>query len=644
MLLAVGEAVIPSFTHAFEYLLEPHAIAVPNAARVFVCLAESEEMNHMHKVEGMGDGQVRMFRNEMAEECEGGWSLVPVHWREFSQHNHGHNATGRVLSAAVKVFDFSFDRETLLSAPLEEHGGGDDFEEAYEAAMCSHYRKSVASIPVTADGRVDGLMMFWHISLGVREDHTEIVYSTYPGDENWQDHWVQCVFPYPRSFHVNTRQAVTVRARHNNTSIWFEPLREKDVTSDEAPKKRTRMPDDHGQGIYDDTVVAEASTCTRGHHPEQCSCGWHLLASIDRMRMLNDSERYASWSACLSQLLLESGSGSEAQSEPPKIVLDLSDGSMLTLIGAMAAKQLDNKNVRFVSLEEKFFSRLLHDQLVGANELEDFAFIWDGEMWEDVHEFLRPQQDADADDDDDDEDDDEEKGEEAKEAAGDEQQHQEEEEQPHQTPLQIAALVAEPFCYQMQNLVIWQALNFWYQRSSLHAYLAENCVILPRKATVMAALLELPELAPTHSLVRTVCGFDHSYLDSVQEQWYTHLYPYQINAYKHRLLSAPQPLCDFDYLTTVASIEPQTVQFAPSKAGTCQALAIWVDYELQPDTLVRQFNQSSEQFVSYQKVMVRFLRTPLDCVANDGGEAALACTVQLDAETSEFKLTLSGEL
>jgi hypothetical protein len=122
------------------------------------------------------------------------------------------------------------------------------------------------------------------------------------------------------------------------------------------------------------------------------------------------------------------------------------------------------------------------------------------------------------------------------------------------------------------------------------------------------------------------------------------LYPYQINAYKHRLLSAPQSLCDFDYLTTISSIEPQTVQFAPNRAGTCHELAIWVDYELQPGALVQQFNQSTEQFASYQKVMVRFLRAPLDCLRDQAAAATLACTVQLDAETSEFKLTLSGDL
>lgn len=115
--VAVGEAVIPAFTHAFEHLLEPHAVAVPDAARVYVCLAESQEIRHMHKVDGMGNGEVCMFRNDMAEECAGGWSAVPVHWREFSQHDHGHDARGRVLSSAVKIFDFSFTRDTLLSVP-----------------------------------------------------------------------------------------------------------------------------------------------------------------------------------------------------------------------------------------------------------------------------------------------------------------------------------------------------------------------------------------------------------------------------------------------------------------------------------------------------------------------------------------------
>ena len=59
-----------------------------------------------------------------------------------------------------------------------------------------------------------------------------------------------------------------------------------------------------------------------------------------------------------------------------------------------------------MSLEEKFFSRydpliqfvalcllsnvfrLLHDQIVSANDLEESVCVWDGEMWEDVQSFL----------------------------------------------------------------------------------------------------------------------------------------------------------------------------------------------------------------------------------------------------------------
>src|SRR3546814_7728795 len=36
------------------------------------------------------------------------------------------------------------------------------------------------------------------------------------------------------------------------------------------------------------SVVAEVTTSNRAHYPEPCGCGWHLLCSIDRMRMLND--------------------------------------------------------------------------------------------------------------------------------------------------------------------------------------------------------------------------------------------------------------------------------------------------------------------------------------------------------------------
>ena len=222
-------------------------------------------------------------------------------------------------------------------------------------------------------------------------------------------------------------------------------------------------------------------------------------------------------------------------------------------------------------------------------------------------------------------------------------QEKQDEEATELPDIRLDGLIAEPFYYQMQNLVLWQALNFWYQRTSLDGYLKENAWIFPQQATVMVAMVELPALAPTHALVKEVCGFDHSYLDHIQQEWYTHLYPYQINAYQHRILSLSQAACVFDYRNKVSSIAPQTVHLQANTNGLCHALAIWVNYDLSPGYSIQHYNEDTREFLSYQKVMLRFLKQPVECIP-DHSNCGISCTVEFDSDSSLFHVNVSSGL
>lgn len=65
----------------------------------------------------------------------------------------------------------------------------------------------------------------------------------------------------------------------------------------------------------------------------------------------------------------------------------------------------------------------------------------------------------------------------------------------------IPLLMHNCFSYQLQNLPVWEAISFYYQRIALQSVLDPQALIFPGKAMIMAMPLELPDLRKCHGLV-----------------------------------------------------------------------------------------------------------------------------------------------
>ena len=64
----------------------------------------------------------------------------------------------------------------------------------------------------------------------------------------------------------------------------------------------------------------------------------------------------------------------------------------------------------------------------------------------------------------------------------------------------IAALISECFYYQLHALPTWQALSFLYKRTELESKLEPKALVLPGGAFIMAAAVELTDLAGTYGI------------------------------------------------------------------------------------------------------------------------------------------------
>lgn len=61
-------------------------------------------------------------------------------------------------------------------------------------------------------------------------------------------------------------------------------------------------------------------------------------------------------------------------------------------------------------------------------------------------------------------------------------------------PVKVVALLGECFYYQMRSRPTWQALSFHYQRTAMASILGEQALVVPKRAFVFAAAIEIPQL------------------------------------------------------------------------------------------------------------------------------------------------------
>uniref|UniRef100_A0AAV1TB95 Protein arginine N-methyltransferase domain-containing protein n=1 Tax=Peronospora matthiolae TaxID=2874970 RepID=A0AAV1TB95_9STRA len=310
----LGEAVLPTLRHAMEHLLTPAAVLVPERASVFAQVVESESIYHFNSFEvplrdpEKGAGEVReavLARSDTAWQCKGGKPALPVHFQALENNT-------KFLTKPVEVLKFDF---TKLTAGTQE------------------FRETV--VDVCEAGKVQAVLMWWEVSFDVDDS---IVYSTKAGAMNWQDHWVQVVFPLVENIQTQPSEKLLLRAHHDDIRIWFdvETVPEKDP-SDTA--KRTIL-----------------------HEKPPCTCGMHLICNAERIAMLTDSARCKAYTAAVASTIAEL---TQKDASHPISCLDISDGSLVALLAAM------HKQVSSVtSIESKEVSARIFDQILSHNATE----------------------------------------------------------------------------------------------------------------------------------------------------------------------------------------------------------------------------------------------------------------------------------
>ena len=566
---------------------------VPNRASVYATLVDGAGVRDYGRVHhgwlghapndaGGYGATARVHRRPEDSACEahaqGG---LPVHFETLRAQ-----MGAKELSAATPLFDVS-----LCGA----HGETDE-----------GFRRTVTiDIEASAEGEVSSLLLWWKVFLldEALDPEEELMYSTEPGAQAWQDHWVQMIYPLPQSVVCRKGECVSITLSHDAMKIWINDAVNKDQNRNQTSGKRSReeREDEEGQRATHDP-------------PRTCSCGWHLLYNTERMLQLNDSRRAdtlrLAMDAVVTHMKNVDTAPATAMTGVTRCVVDVSDGSLLTLmLGAALADQKLTSQVKLVSLESKPLSRMLHGQLIRANGWEGHSMVWEGTDFSDIDTYFAAE------------------GEEE----GDEGDKGEKEAHTEADSVRIAALVSEAFFYQLPTLPIWAAhkLQLMVASDALQARLEEGAMVVPCRARLMAAAVHLTDLCRSHGACGRVSGFEHRVLDAHQADWHTHSFPYSLGEYDHTLLSEPKEVGAFTYgknCTGFATSADSSISITVS--GRCDAVAIWVDYDLTPAIhlkMCRPEGTGRQRFPLHCRTMIQFYKEPIEVEA---GVSQVTCEVE----------------
>ena len=465
----------------YDYPLSDRVL--PHSAEMFATLIECPVVNHMQAIHNICMPNISPFRDDSAMNCLGGRRLIPVHWN-ILDNSFG----GKSLSNYHKIFNFEFFH-----------------------SLDTHASSSTVRILVSSDGIVHGVMLWWKLYLlsPTIDPDRKCFYTTEPGKQNWQDHWLQVVYPLPEPIPCNEGDEAEIIFRHNGLHIWVEsslliPKTSKmnTLNGDTPDYKRARI----GGSVVDQNITelsnnntdyqskyaneAEVYAHTEQRNevdleelssPPPCTCGWHILYSSERLECLNDAHRSHTWISAIDQII-SNISQNDLFFGQEKFILDVSDGSYLSLALAGKLRNINNNDnnncndYQIISMERKQFSKILHDQIIEANSIENIM-TWDGDDWNDVIDYYKSNE------------------------------YDENVDMNDNTTfkklakIEIHVILCECYFFQLHAQPTWQALSFLDSVRSLRARCSKDVVICPCRARLMAVAVELGDLGVGRGMV-----------------------------------------------------------------------------------------------------------------------------------------------
>lgn len=289
----LGEACLPVIAHAWEHLLKKSALVIPAKATLSGVLLSSDFLTKFHDL----GADFPFHRGQSARNCQSSGKGIPMHFENLKE-----GKDYEIISEQFDIFEFDFSEKSSLSL------------EQTKALTVSRIKQGLPCAVLT----------WWELDLA--GDGT-VCYSSKPGIENWQDHWLPVVYPLPaRACGADQQEHIYLTASHDQLSVWFAL----------------------------GTDVRSRPTC---------ACGFHALpGGAYRIFEIGCPGRLGSLKARIYKAIKKAVSLRRPEDMyKPVRCLDLSDSSVCGLLAA----QMDTRyNSEVISVEEDSqFSAFLYEQV-----------------------------------------------------------------------------------------------------------------------------------------------------------------------------------------------------------------------------------------------------------------------------------------
>lgn len=441
-----------------------------------------------------------------------------------------------------------------------------------------HQRHVSSAIPMDKKRvAMNGLLLFWKLYI-----YDDIVYSTGREIDHQLDSYVPTASSDPSSF-----EEVVHSTWQDHWLVGYVYMKTKKFRYS-TPVDLIFMQNDTQWKfrVYDKEEPQE--DIQELVQPSTCRCGLHFLLPPSILSAINNNYIYKMMAMGLSHLLRD-------DSSRYLNVLDVGDGSLVSLLfhSLYTRKYRTHTNhLSITSLDTKELSRFLFSKIFEFNQLSSIQIL---DMTVDSPEMSSIAEGS------------------------------------------IHYLISDLYHYQMLSSPLLSIFSFWAQRTAVRKYLSPTCQFFPYQASIQCLPVTIPNLYNSFGPVGEASSFSHRFFDEQCLQWNEYLYPYPLHMYHFQALSPPHCLYSLCYENEFSPVS-QDVELSIAEDGVLQALVIYVNYSLLKNQSILIDTFKDGRFLSSEKQLVRFMRTPRPVHKGDH----LLINISID-QTMTFRLTIRDE-
>ncbi|KAA8522229.1 hypothetical protein F0562_012902 [Nyssa sinensis] len=198
----------------------------------------------------------------------------------------------------------------------------------------------------------------------------------------------------------------------------------------------------------------------------------------------------------------------------------------------------------------------------------------------------------------------------------------------------VDLLIGEPFYYGNDNMLPWQNLRFWKERTMLDPILSDDAVIMPCKGILKACAMSLPDLWRSRCCLKQIEGFDHSVVNDMlgacgdlpapEESPCLPFFIWQCGEIKE--LSEVFTVMHFDFSTAISPCSGKA-QVKFTEPGICHGFVLWIDWVMDMEESIV---LSTGPVQRYWKQGVKLLTKPV-AVGIRGSSIGECCSAEIEA-------------